>query len=267
MRRITQFIALLCVVFGPPAICCCQVKIPLWDVSGQGCPIRVSGQVSFQDDPTESPRYAYRIEGAIENVSTMGVVLTVIHVEARGVNAHGLDANRSSEDHFFSPKDLQPGEEEAITSSKFAFGESAADGRSFGSLGGDAQFVPDVVGSDKTPLATAKVTFVQFADGSTWGDTAAGRATVDSRIGTLTELVRYQRVLDEEGISSFSRAFAGRDTMLSFPLVFRLIAGCKGKPDSCLIDGMHSMVQAARQHQVDMKVNRTTSDVRLDQPR
>ncbi len=268
MRRINQCIALLCFVFGVPAICCCQTGIPLQDVGGRGSPIRVSGKVTFQDASLELPEYTtYRFEGTIANVSGKAVVLTVIHVEVRGVNAPGLDTNQPSDDHFFSLKDLQPGEEERFPTREFDFGKSADYGlRHELSGGGDSQLVREDVGSDKAPVATAKVTFVQFADGSTWGDADAGRAVIAGRSGILEELTKYERVLNEQGAAAFLHAFANRETYLHFPLIAILIARCQAQPESCLIDGMHSMVQAARQHQLEMGDHWTASDVGLDRP-
>jgi hypothetical protein len=267
MQRISHCVALLCFVFGAPTICFCQIRIPLQDVSDGGCPIRVSGHVSFQDDPSQLSRYTYGIEGSIENVSGEGVVLTVIHIQTRGVNRHGLDGNRSSDDHFFGPRDLQPGEVENIPATTVGFNEPATDGRMIGHEEANWELAREDVGPEQTPLATAKVTFVQFADGSTWGDTAAGHNLLVYRREILTELRKYERVLDKEGASTFLNAYANRRTYLWFPLLYVLVTKCKGKSDSCLIDGMHSMVQGARQHQAEMKQNWTVGATGRDQPR
>lgn len=237
------------------------------DVSDDKSPIRVSGHVSFQDDPSQLSRYTYRIESSIENVSGAGVVLTVIHIQTRGVNRHGLDGNRSSDDHFFGPRDLQPGEVENIPGTTVGFNEPATDGRMIGHEEANWELVREDVGSEQTPVATAKVTFVQFADGSTWGDTVVGHNLLVYRREILTELGKYERVMDKGGASAFLSAYENRDTYLWFPLLYVLVTKCKVKPDSCLIDGMHSMVQAARQHHAEMKQNWTVGDTGRDQPR
>jgi len=268
MRWFTQSTALLCCVIGAPSICGCQIKIPLQDVSDQGSPICVSGQLSLQDDPSASASHAYRFEGTIANVSSKAIVLSVIHFWVRGGKAPGLDTNLPSDDHFFGPKDLQPGEEEMFPTRELHLGTSTDYGPTHEIAGGgDVQLVPEDVGPDKAQAADARVEFVQFVDGSTWGDTGAGRGVIAGRNGILQELIRYESVLNEEGTTAFLDAFASRHTYLHFPLVFFLIARCKAKPDSCIVEGMHSMVQAAMQHQVEMKPNSTASDAAFDRSR
>jgi hypothetical protein len=252
MRQFARNIARLGFLFGAPAICCCQAAIPLQDVGGQGSPMRVSGQVSFQDDPSASSRYTYRIEGSIANLSDKAVVLTVIHYEVRGVGTLGLDINLHSDDHFFHPKDLQPGEEERITTQSLLFNTPEIQKHEI-TGGGDWQTVSADVESGRTPAATAKVVFVQYADGSTWGESDVGRTVMAGRSGILHELIWYDRVLSEKGRSAFLHAFARRDTYGYFPLVTDLVARCENQPESCLVDGMHSMSLAAYRHQDEMK--------------
>lgn len=60
MRQITRYIALLCLVFGVPPICCCQGRIPLQDAS-PGTSVTVTG-ILLVDDwrcdewPTDVPK-------------------------------------------------------------------------------------------------------------------------------------------------------------------------------------------------------------------
>jgi hypothetical protein len=235
-------------------------------VSNTGSPVHVSGQVSLQDDTSQPPQHTYHIDSSIENVGNTSVVLAVIHIVVRGGYARQLNGNKSSDDHFFRPTDLQRGEVDNIHSD-VTFVTAEVDGRRFGPPESDWQFVPEDDGSDQTPTATAKVIFVQFADGATWGNVAAGRPLLVYRRDILKELIKYEHVLDDEGVPAFLHAYADRDTYLWFPLLYVLTVKCETKPDSCLIDGMHSMVLAAKQHQAVMKDKWTVSDVEFDQPR
>ncbi|MGH9561693.1 MAG: hypothetical protein ACRD3S_09590 [Terracidiphilus sp.] len=231
------------------------------DVGGQLSPIRISGQVTVQDDPSAPSRYTYGISDSITNVSGKAIVMTIIHIEIRGEKTPGLDADQPSDDHFFSPKDLQPGEEERVTTRSISYGSPAHYKiRHEWAGGGNSQLVPEDSGSEETPVATAKVAFVQFADGSTWGDVSAGHAVLTGRNGTLNELIKFEYVLDRNGTAAFLSAFANRDTYLYFPLITLLVTQCEHKPDSCLVNGIHTLVRAARQHQEEMKWSRNAPD-------
>ncbi len=261
MLRITHCVVLLGSLLGTHAISFCQSRVPLQDVSDKRSPIRVSGHISFQDDPAQPTRHTYRIEASIENVSRKDVVLVVIHIRSRGTDPHWLEGDRSSDDRFFGPKDLQSGETENIPATNVEFGSSTP-GRKFGTPEANWEFLQEYIGSDQAPVATARITFVQFADGSTWGDTAAGRDLLVYRREIFNELIRYQWVLDREGTSAFLNAYANRDTYLWFPLLYVLTTTCKAKPDSCIIEGLHSLVGAARRHQAEMNENWTAPDIR-----
>jgi hypothetical protein len=106
--RKTQITVVLCFLFGISSASYGQRKIALHDVSEQGAPLRVSGTISFEVDPSHALRYTYRTEGSVANVSDKNVVLTVIRIEASGENAPGLASNLVV-DRFFGPTVLRAG--------------------------------------------------------------------------------------------------------------------------------------------------------------
>jgi hypothetical protein len=241
MRRTTQIAVLFSFLLGISGVCYGQLKLALHDVRKHRTPVRVSGTISFQDDPSQAIRYTYRTEGFLSNVSKKGVLLTVVRFEARGVNEPGLD-NSYEMDRFFGRAVLQAGGLEKIRDFPISFGETIVNGKP----------VPEEVGPDAHPTATAQVTFVQFVDGSTWGDVDAGREFILRRRSTLGELKRLEQVLNSQGTDVFARDLSNSAASFQFPAVGALISECKSKAGSCLIDGLHSMLQAATEHQAEM---------------
>jgi hypothetical protein len=233
---------LLAMQFASMAICSGQIKIRLQDVSAKGSPLQVSGTVSFEDDSSKPIRYTYRPEGSIANVSGKGVTLFVIHFEAGGVNAPGLDYTYD-EERFFGLDILEPGKTESIHNSPVRFGASTING----------QPVPEDVGPDAVPAATAEVTFVQFVDGSTWGDPEAGHKSLIVRTQTFHELTRLEQVLEEGGERALKAEVSNMDIRFQPPCIGNLVRSCNNRAASCLADGLHSMIQAARQHETEMR--------------
>jgi hypothetical protein len=228
---------MLWVLLGVSVPCCCQIKWALQDVSDEGSPLRVSGTISLQDDPSKAIRYTYRAEGSVSNESGREVVLAVIHFEASVLKVPALNLNHIV-DRFFSPTVLRAAETEKIDLSLPE---------------GTPQPEPEEVDHDPVSVATAEVTFVQFVDGSTWGDADPNLRFIVSRKNTLNELNRLNEVLDEQGVEAFTRELSISAADPQFTASGALVWNCKMKPSSCLIDGLHSMLLAAAEHQAEMK--------------
>jgi len=243
MRRTTQIAVLISFLLGTSGLCYGQLKLVLHEVRKHRTPVRVSGTFSFQDDPSQAIRYTYRIEGFLSNVSKRGVLLTVVHFGTSGVNAPGLDFTYIM-DRFFGPAVLQAGGLEKIEDVPIPFGETTVNGKP----------VPEEVGPDAHTTAKAQVTFVQFMDGSTWGDVDAGCEFILRRRSTLVELKRLEQVLNAQGTDEFARELSNSAASFQFPAIEALISECKSKAGPCLIHGLHSMLQAATEHQAEMTV-------------
>jgi hypothetical protein len=241
MRRTTQIAILFSFLLEVSGLCYGQIKMALHEVRKHRTPVRVSGTISFQDDPSRPVRYTFRTDGFLSNVSKSGVVLTVVHFEASGVNAPGLDENWIL-DRFFGPAVLKAGGSEKIEKPPVLFGGDTINGQPW----------PQQVGHEGRPRATARVTFVQFVDGSTWGDAEGGREFIFRRGSTLNELKWLEQVFNGQGQDVFARDFSKSAASLNFPAISALDNECKSKAGSCLIDGLHSMLQAAAEHQAEM---------------
>lgn len=241
MLRTTHIAVLFSFLLGTSAVCYGQLKLALHEVRKHRTPVRVSGTISFQHTPSQTARYTYRTEGFLSNVSRKGVVLTVVHFKTSGLNAAGLDHTYSM-DRFFSPAVLQVGGLEKIIGTPISFGAPIVNGKP----------VPEEVGPDTHPRATAQVMFVQFVDGSTWGDANVGREIIRSRSGTQEELKWLEQVLNAQGTEVFARDLSKSAASPQFPGIGALMSNCKSKADSCSIDGLHSLLQAATKHQAEM---------------
>src|SRR5579872_3600655 len=150
---------LVCSIF-----CSGQTRIHLQDISAKGSPVQVSGSAFFGDDATKTIRFSYLIKGLFANVSNRDVVLMIIRFASSGLKGPGLDYSYEK-DYFFSPGVLQAGKIEEFRSSPIRFGSPTVNG----------QPIPEDDDIPSAPVITAKVAFVQFLDGATWGDTERGR--------------------------------------------------------------------------------------------
>lgn len=233
---------LACSVF-----CFGQVKMHLEDISPKESPVHVSGDTFFNDDASQRIRFSYRIEGSVANVSNRGLLLIVVHFTSSGLKGPGLDYSYQK-DYFFSSDVLEPGRIEAFHSSSLRFGMPTVNGKP----------IPEDSNISSTPVVAAQVMFVQFVDGSTWGEVETGHEPLVVRNQTAQELARLERVLGEQGNQALKDEFSKSDTAL--PCIGAMADHCKGKAASCLADDLHSMIEAARQHQADLSAKSASLD-------
>jgi hypothetical protein len=238
MRRVALLTTML--LFSTVA-CLCQIKIPLVDISAAGSPVRISGTVLFQDDPATAVRYTYLINGSVTNVTNKRIVLTIIHMSATGVGAPGLDHSVAVE-RFFDSNTFMPGRIEGIDHSPIKFGPVAS-----------VKPVPAETGQAASPSATAELIFLQFADGSTWGDPDVGSQQLLLRRRSLMELHRLENVLDGKGEVGLKDELSRVD-QFNFPAIYSLVHICTNKPTSCLVDKLRSMLKEANLRQAEMGV-------------
>jgi hypothetical protein len=238
MRRVAILITMQVI---SAAICICQVKIPLVDISAAGSPVRISGTVLFQDDPATALRYTYQIDGSMTNVSNKKIVLTIIHIADTGVGALGLDYTAAVE-RLFGLNVLNPGGVEGINHSPIRLGPAVS-----------ARSVPAETGPAASPsAASAELVFLQFADGSTWGDPDVGRQQLSAREDTLRELRRLGQILDKQGELGLKNELS-RVGQFQFPAIDSLVQSCTNKIASCLAHGLRNTLKEAELRESAMK--------------
>ena len=92
--------------------------------------------------------------------------------------------------------------------------------------------------------ATAEVEFVQFQDGSTWGDSDKKTEAFADRTMTLHKLESLQRVYSENGEKAFWDALSEPTTLAC---VNRVQTDCKASNDklNCALGAIQTMVDIA----------------------
>ncbi len=200
----------------------------------------MSGVVTFEDDASEVIRYTYRVEGSVKNLSGKAVVLMIVHFESSGVHGPSL-SEIYLEDHFFGSDVIESGNLENLRSSPSRFGDTMVDG----------QPVEYTAEDGALPTATAQVVFVQFVDGSTWGDAELARVALDDRKRTLEELRRLEVVFRTGGEDVFKKELPKNGNR---PCINSLLNSCKDNTNpNPLHDGVSTMIEAAERRQVEMK--------------
>jgi hypothetical protein len=211
-------------------------QIELHDVSGATSPIRVSGRVAFRCDSSNSLPFSYKVSFAARNVSAKSIVMMALHIDAMGLGGPGHD-EKYLQDYFFSDA-VAPGDSDIHDSQQGSFGQSVND-------------KPMTCAEpDPNPLASVKVEFIQFGDGSTWGDPAFAKAGFERRREMLAELDRLEHVYEQAGADAFLGEFQQQDNFT----IHVLKNHCLGKEASleCLDQGILRMLGAARTHEADM---------------
>jgi hypothetical protein len=207
-----------------------QIKMKVTDASDSGSPITVSGEVVFTDTQAGPTPYSFQATASATNVSGRDMLLVVVSFEVTGTHKFDL-LETDQQDYFFSPHPLRPGAAQEFDSFSARYGPLA--GRT----------EPE---HTEPPQATARLEFVQFADGSTWGDPDSANQTLEFRKETLTELNVLQKVYRSGGEQAFTEELSKPSF---FPAINALKHVCSEKNDpGCLVDAMIRVVQDAKQH-------------------
>jgi hypothetical protein len=98
--------------------------------------------------------------------------------------------------------------------------------------------------SSQAVTASAEIEFVQFQDGSTWGDADVETKAFEKRSATLHKLESLQRVYADQGEKAFLDALA-EPTMLG--CLERINTDCKTNSDgsSCARGAIEGMLDSA----------------------
>jgi hypothetical protein len=221
-----------------------QQRYELADASGHRSPVQIAGYVTFRDNPSKVTRYSYQVDASATNVSNKSVLLLRLRFETNGGSAPGLDAIYES-DYFFGEGTLAPGVSDDVHISPLSFGAPIVDG------------VPLVNTADPStlgPTATARVEFVQFTDGSTWGDRDAAADVFKVRRATVRQLTALEKAYVQSGEQAFRAELSKENTPL-LPGINSLRAACKDNLDysRCALDKVRGMLEAARIHNGAMR--------------
>ena len=132
---------------------------------------------------------------------------------------------------------------EIVNKSPISFGAPTVNGR----LSADT--------SDATtlrPSASAQVEFVQFSDGSTWGDVEVAKDDLKARRASLQELKALERIYIESGEQAFREELSKQTDL---PCINSVQSACKDDGDysRCTLNKVRGMLEAASNHQREMR--------------
>ncbi len=207
-----------------------ETFIPVVDRSPSGSPIAVSGTFIVKDEPAELFRHSGEGKISLTNVSSKPVLLTVLQIHMEVVRAPDMDSR--SDDNFFSNL-LQPGSTDTV-----------ADSWRFGTASSEAESMPRE--ERVTPGANVSMLFVQFADGSTWGDPTKAKTALEYRVNTVNRLMALESVYRADGENAFI------DDLLkptNLPAIWQLQDLCKHTEDkNKVLDLFFGVSHAADDH-------------------
>jgi hypothetical protein len=217
--------------------------VSIVDRSSSGSPLVIRGNVTARDNPTNPLRYSIEGKISLTNVSSKPVFLTVVSLQ--GTNVPGIN-DRWSDDYYFS----EPFEPQAIEDREWTFGPfvSRMEVKSDeGSKWVDIQ--PERSTQQKI---AAWVLFVQYADGSTWGDPEKAKDALEERNQSIRKLRTLELVYRRQGEKALVDELL-KPTFL--PAILSLQNQCKNTDDkSIVVDQLLRMRAASDEHARMLKV-------------
>ena len=209
-----------------------EQRMEVHDLSDKGSPIQISGYMALRYDSENRFPYSYEQSTSVKNVSSKPILLMIVHLEA--TSGPGEDEAYSQE-YFFGDA-LAPGQVEVNHDPEWRFGTSVTNGE------------PLPYRKDPHPAAQAHAEFVQFSDGSTWGDADSAKNVLQTRRETLEELDLLEHLYEQAGESAFLDEFARADDSLN--VIRQIKDGCSEKPvdPKCAHDIVHRTFLTAKKH-------------------
>jgi hypothetical protein len=167
-----------------------QTRYELRNVSGSRSPIQIVGYLIFRDDPATNVR-VYCVYASARNVSTKKISYWSVGFETTGGSGPGLNLIQSN-DYFFTGDVFAPGQTAKVPSSPISLVIRTGNNDS-----------PAETGAPDAATASARIKFVQFIDGSTWGEREYAVHVHQLRRATLDKFESLQHLYSEGGEKAF----------------------------------------------------------------
>jgi hypothetical protein len=168
--------------------------VPITDTLRNGSPVRNSGHVTFAEETSEkSVLTSYSQDWTVRNISSKAIVTLIESLTLEfpdGYRSGGIEQY----DLFFHPGLMKPGDELSFT--------RPASG---------VQRVQKHNSSSGEPKCVVSVLWVQFADGSTFGDAKYAASLLSERRQTLEGLTRLGDIYANEGAKAFLKEIQPED--------------------------------------------------------
>jgi hypothetical protein len=199
----------------------------LRDISERGSPLRAAGKVLSRGNAI----LTFNVEAAVANVSEKNVLSWSMLVRT----SDGVLNFTSSNDYFFTVDVLAPDVSASVSSGPISLVAQSQ---------GDMLAGEDRVSSNHAVTASLEIEFVQFEDGSTWGDSDAETRAFQYRSATLHKLESLQRAYSEQGEQGLLDALA---EPIGLECVERIKMDCKDSNDnlSCTLEAIQRMLDSA----------------------
>lgn len=179
------------------------IDVPFENAEIVGNPIEVSGKITVQETVAGNEVSSLWVENVVaRNVSNKAILLLVGILDAVGPRSNG--GYELIIDRFFSERAIQPAQ-----TTPLPYGN-----------GQEGECCINPVGEAREPKASFHVEFVQFVDGSTFGDPATAKNPLASRRSTFHLLHELERTYSEQGEQKF---IAGLDKASNASGTVRLI--------------------------------------------
>jgi hypothetical protein len=207
-----------------------QTTIAVVNISESGSPVLLSGTVTAGDEGSGVLRYSLTKDISCTNVSTKNILLAITRIKVTRLTTIDVDETRS-EDYFFTSEVLKP---DATDVWHDSFGP-------FGKPTGETELKPE------EPRAAARIIFVQFADGSIWGDPTQAEDALRDRADTERELKLLVETYRTQGNEQFLTELTKPTRLGGIGILQRLYADTKDTDR--VIRKVVSMLKCADLHQ------------------
>jgi hypothetical protein len=211
-----------------------ETTSPVVQIGQDGSPLEISGNVIAGDEGSGVLRYSISRKLTVNNVSSKSIMLTVLEVNTRNISKIDVHGTREDDD-FFRPDSFAPNPTKALEESR-RFGEPTA----------GAVFEP------AAPEATIRVAFVQFADGSTWGNPDAGKRALRERYLSWDEMKSLSEAYQKEGEKGFGAKLLKPTDLPAILKLQRLYADSRNDT-AVVFNEMNTMLRYADLHQRAMQ--------------
>jgi hypothetical protein len=218
-------------VFGMFLFACSLLvgqTVSISDDSPAGSPVSIKGTVVFRD--------SLNAECSITGQNHGSISIIALVVELKLTMPSGEPGRMMFQrDHFFKPLTISLPKTDFIVTSDCQTGHEL-----------------DIPRTPAAPEAHAKAIYMQFEDGSTWGDTKVGAALMGQRTGVLAFLKSLKTAYSSDGTAGLEKALAQDQKPGS--MVWSKLAGLRMIRDA---SGISAVVETVDQNLATAEARKT----------
>jgi hypothetical protein len=215
------------------------VTVQIKDASAPGSPVVLSGTATAKDAGSGVLRYSLAVKVSAVNVSGRDVLLMVVERNISGLSSIGVDGPWSQE-YFFSTEIFSCGTAENFNHVIGPFGTSERE-------------VDETSAAPGEPRAIFSVVFVQFVDGSMWGNMVKAKPTLQERRSTLNMLKSLRETYAVQGEKEFVSELMKKSS-LNVIYQVQKIYQTKGNDAEAALKAIEGMLDQAELHSHAMEI-------------